>query len=61
LLNIPQWRSEIEKFEICDAYIDEIWGYSASSITGDIETLEYKALLVHLVYSSLTSSREVIH
>jgi hypothetical protein len=61
LLNIPQWRSEVEKFEICDAYIDEIWGYSASSITGDIETLEYKALLVHLVYSSLTSTKEVIH
>jgi hypothetical protein len=61
LINIPQWRSEIEKFEICDAYIDKNWGYSALSVTGDIETLEYKALLVHLVYSSLTRSREVIH
>jgi hypothetical protein len=61
LINLPRWRSEIETFEICDAYINKVWGYSASSICGSIATLEYKALLVHLVYSSLTSARERLH
>jgi hypothetical protein len=61
LPSLPRWRSEIEIFEICDAYISETWGYSATSIEGFIDTLEYKALLVHLVYSSLTSARERLH
>jgi len=61
LPNLPRWRSEVEIFEICDAYINKTWGYSATSIKGFIETLEYKALVVHLVYSSLTSAREQIH
>jgi len=61
LLHLPRWRSEVEIFEICDAYINNVWGYSASSICGAIATLEYKALLVHLVYSSLTSARERLH
>jgi hypothetical protein len=58
---VPKWQNDIGNFELCDAYINEVWGYSASSIIGDIETLEYKALLVHVIYSSLTSAREQVH
>jgi hypothetical protein len=61
LSHVPQWHSEIEAFAVCDAYINKIWGYNASSINSNIETLEYKALLVHLVYSSLTSARDGPH
>lgn len=61
LSEVPRWKTDIGKFDVCDAYISKIWGYSASSISGDIETLEYKALLVHVVYSSLTSAREPVH
>ena len=61
LSELPAWHSDIEIFDVCDAYINKVWGYSASSISGDIETLEYKALIVHLVYSSLTRARERFH
>ena len=61
LSELPAWHSGIEIFDACDTYINEVWGYSASSICGAIATLEYKALLVHLVYSSLTSARERRH
>jgi hypothetical protein len=61
LTDLPKWQADIGRFDVCDAYISKAWGYSASSIIGEIETLEYKALLVHLVYSSLTSARERLH
>jgi hypothetical protein len=61
LSDIPIWHSEIGIFSKCDEYIANIWGYSASTLKSDIEVLEYKALLVHLVYSSLTSAREQLH
>jgi hypothetical protein len=61
LNEVPKWQTDIGNFEVCDAYINKVWGYSASSIIGDIETLEYKALLVHVIYSSLTSAREQVH
>lgn len=61
LTDLPKWQTDIGKFDVCDAYINKAWGYSASSISGNIETLEYKALLIHLVYSSLTSARERLH
>jgi len=61
LSELPAWHSGIEVFDACDAYINKVWGYSALSICGAIATLEYKALLVHLVYSSLTSARERLH
>jgi hypothetical protein len=60
LTGIPIWNKDISKFEICDTYIQNLWGFSADYLNGPIETLEYKALIVHLVYSSLTSSREAI-
>jgi hypothetical protein len=61
LSDIPPWKSEIGVFSKCDQYIENVWGYSAATLKNDIEALEYKALLVHLVYSSLTSARERLH
>jgi hypothetical protein len=61
LSDVPLWQSEVGVFSLCDAYIEKVWGYSASTLKNDIETREYKALLVHLVYASLTSAREQIH
>ena len=61
LTDIPIWNKGIRKFEICDTYIQNVWGFNADSLNGRIETLEYKALIVHLIYSSLTSSRETLH
>ena len=61
LTEIPIWNKDIAKFEICDSYIERVWGYNVDALNGPIESLEYKALIVHLIYSSLTSSREVLH
>lgn len=61
LSELPSWGIDITSFEVCDAYIGRVWGYNAESINGPIESLEYKALIVHLIYSSLTSSRETLH
>ena len=61
LSEVPSWKHDITNFEICDAYIEGVWGYNADSLNGHIESCEYKALVVHLIYSSLTSSREVLH
>ena len=57
LSGLPSWDKDINDFEICDAYIKSVWGYSANSLSTKTEAYEYKALIVHLVYSSLTSSR----
>ena len=56
LNGIPTWPSEIADFDAVDVSIYKIWGYQASELTSLIEELEYKALVIHLVYSSLTQS-----
>ncbi len=61
LSEIPIWDKGIMNFQKCDTFIKKVWGYSSNSIDNKIELYEYKALIVHLIYSSLTSSREVIH
>jgi hypothetical protein len=61
LSNLPTWSNAIRSFEICDAYIEEVWGYSSDKPLSSFESLEYKALLLHLIYSTLTSTREILH
>ena len=61
LSELPSWDKDIYDFEICDAYIESVWGYGAISLSTKTEAYEYKALMVHLVYSSLTSSRLETH
>lgn len=61
LTNLPTWNQTIRNFETCDAYIEEVWGFAADKLENNFELLEYKALLVHLIYSSLTASKEIVH
>ena len=58
LEGLPSWAGEISKFDVCDQYIEAVWGYSGKSITKRRDVLEYKALVAHTVYSSLTASLE---
>ena len=61
LENVPTWNHTIKSFETCDAYIDQVWGFTVDKLENNFESLEYRALLIHLVYSSLTASKEVMH
>jgi len=61
LTNLPTWGGTVKSFEICDHYIKESWGYSQANLESDFQALEYKALVVHVVYASLTSSLETKH
>ena len=61
LSGAPIWGSSVGEFDACDAFIDEVWGYSANSLATHVEVQEYRALMVHVIYSSLTSSRETLH
>jgi hypothetical protein len=61
LSDIPDWESEIANFDSCDRFIKGVWGLGAESLNCPTEVLEYKALMIHVIYSSLASSREVFH
>jgi len=61
LTNVPIWNKTIRSFETCDAYIEEVWGFAEDKLVNNFESLEYRALLVHVVYSSLTTSKEIVH
>lgn len=61
LRGIPEWRNSISSLENCDQFIAENWAYSCTDIRSGLELLEYKALVVHSVYASLTSDREIVH
>ena len=61
LSDVPTWNKNVRVFETCDSYIEQVWGFTAAKLENNFESLEYKALLVHLIYSSLTSSKEIVH
>jgi hypothetical protein len=61
LENLPTWGQAVRSFEVCDQYIERVWGYSESKLENIFQMYEYKALMVHVVYSSLTSARELLH
>ncbi len=61
LSNVPSWDGDVLNFDECDKFIDEGWALSADRMFSAVEELEYRGLLVHTVYSSLTSSLEVKH
>ena len=60
LVNVPLWEEEVDNFSRCDEYIDFVWGFSSTKIRNSMELLEYKALMIHVIYASLTISRENI-
>lgn len=61
LTDLPVWGGSIKSFQDCNNYINKVWGYSEKKIKGFTQILEYKALMTHVIYSSLTSSREIKH
>ena len=61
LSDVPTWNKNVRVFETCDSYIEQVWGFTSAKLENNFESLEYKALLVHLIYSSLTSSKEIVH
>lgn len=60
LVGVPAWDREVNNFDACDQFINYVWGFSANSLSNDVELLEYKALMAYLVYASLTLSREPV-
>ena len=60
LVNVPLWEEEVDNFSRCDDYINFVWGFSSRTIKNSIELLEYKALMIYVVYASLTISRETV-
>ncbi len=61
LSDLPAWNQTIRTFEACDSYIEQVWGFAAAKLENNFESLEYRALLVHVLYSSLTASKEIVH
>lgn len=61
LSSIPVWRAAIEDQKSVDAFIFDIWSYKSVDLKNFVEIMGYKACLVHVVYSSLTQSRETKH
>ena len=61
LSSIPIWKESIENQQLVDNYIFEKWGFKANDLRNTIEIMEYKACLIHTVYSSFTQSREPRH
>ena len=60
LHDLLAWDSGITDYKACDPFIESVWGFSGSNLNTLVELLTYKALLVHVVYRSLTASRELI-
>lgn len=60
LVNVPSWGGEVGDFRECDEYIDLVWGFSSEMLKNSMELLEYKALMIHVIYASLTTSRETM-
>ena len=61
LQDLPEWGSEISDFRAVDDYINKVWGYSGFDVLSVIQGREYRALLTHVIYSSLTQSKEKTH
>jgi hypothetical protein len=59
--DLPTWNYSVRSFEVCDDYINVVWGYSAKNLNNIFHVQEYRALLVHVVYASLSSSREATY
>ena len=58
LTDLPFWNANIEEFTLVDKFITRVWGYSADELRNSIELLEYKALVIYVVYASMTTARE---
>lgn len=58
LSELPPWTSLASNFESCDRYIYDVWGYAWDSLNNKISQLEFRSILVYIVYSSLAAAIE---
>lgn len=58
LSELPSWGILASDLKSCDDYIDTVWGYRWGSLSNKISRMEYRSILVYIIYSSLTSALE---
>ena len=58
LSGLPSWRSLASDLKSCDDYIDAVWGYRWEALSNKISRMEYRSILVYIIYSSLTAAIE---
>lgn len=56
LSGLPSWRSLASDLKSCDDYIDAVWGYRWEGFSNKISRMEYRSILVYIIYSSLTAA-----
>lgn len=55
---IPPWKCLASDIMSCDSYIKSVWGYELSATSNKIINLEYRAILIFIIYLSLTKAIE---
>lgn len=58
LSEIPPWQALASDIKHCDTYIKSVWGYDLSATSNKIINLEYRAILIFIIYLSLTKAIE---
>lgn len=56
--DLPVWRQLSSDLWQCDEYIFRVYGYRWDQLADRLRQLEYRALLVHIIYLSLTAELE---
>ena len=59
--NLPAWNGGDLTYEECIEFIEATWGLSPYDLTTRVELLEFRGLLIHVTYASMTKSHEVLH
>lgn len=58
---LPRWGDRIFSFEALDAFVSQTWGLDSASLGHHIDTIHYRACLVHCVFCALAKAKETIH
>lgn len=58
LSELPSWTSLASDFDSCDRYIHDVWGYAWEGLDNNISQLEFRSILVYIIYSSLAVAVE---
>ncbi len=58
LSQLPSWKSVASDIQSCDDFIKSVWGYGRPALDNKISELEYKSILVYVIYAALASAIE---
>jgi hypothetical protein len=58
LSEIPPWKFLASDIKHCDTYIKSVWGYDLGATSNKIINLEYRAILIFIIYLSLAKAIE---